>query len=497
MVGLMKKVFLLSILIIFLSAGNSFATTVCSDFMEETDCADLTYYKNNGTIVLRGAVTGEEFNFIYSYIYLVQNSKQLEVIPYRSSVDEYHALIECPSIDYCWGDVKKSVVFEAEINTFPSWFNVNQSFTFYYGDVVIQETAPPVTTTTTTIPITIINHLMTKDPKPNTGCETPLSVSNFSTQDETAWVWFRIAGLKVNNIITRKFYGPDSVLYSSQDSQVLYTDECDTGGIYIKGHPAENMPGNWHVDVYYDGIKQFTDTFTITSPTTTTSIQPTTSTTTSTIAVKADFYGSPTTGVAPLIVQFTNLSTGNISDYEWDFGDGSTISTEQNPSHTYENAGTYSMSLTVTGSNGTKDTKVKESYIIITSPQLCPFRTSLSNTEFIDTLHNLRDKRFTNLYGKLLTAIFYRNAAEVNSILSAHPELQIKLRELVEENIEIAQDLIDYGTANLPQRNADEITCFLNEIAKDGSLKMKFYTALTIKGIEYRYLTNGVGVRIE
>jgi|GEM_PF-5299305 len=315
--------------------------------------------------------------------------------------------------------------------------------------------------------------------------------------------WLQYQNGTMNSSIEWQFYGPDSSLYYNSNLNINYTNGCAWSSIYIKDHPPENMPGNWHVDVYYDGIKQFTETFTITNPisTTTTSIQPTTSISTTTTSidasVKADFYGSPTAGEAPLTVKFTNLSTGNISAYAWDFGDGSTINTEQNPSHTYEKAGTYSMSLTVTGNNGIKDMKVEESYITVTSPQLCPFTATLNNREFINTLRRLRDKRFNNFYGKLLTSAFYRNASEVSSILSAHPALQERFRELVAENIVIAEDLVNKGTANLPQRNADEITAFLSEIVKDGSLRLKFYTTLVVKGIEYRFLMNGIGVKIE
>lgn len=47
---------------------------------------------------------------------------------------------------------------------------------------------------------------------------------------------------------------------------------------------------------------------------------------------------------------FTNTSTNGTS-YLWDFGDGAT-STEENPSHVYQSAGTYSVSLTVTNDCG-------------------------------------------------------------------------------------------------------------------------------------------------
>jgi PKD repeat protein len=73
-------------------------------------------------------------------------------------------------------------------------------------------------------------------------------------------------------------------------------------------------------------------------------------------ALTALFSASPTSGIAPLTVNFTDLSTagpgGAITAWAWDFGDGGT-STSQNPSHTFTAAGTYTVSLTVTSPDGT------------------------------------------------------------------------------------------------------------------------------------------------
>jgi len=77
----------------------------------------------------------------------------------------------------------------------------------------------------------------------------------------------------------------------------------------------------------------------------------------------ADFSGSPTSGVEPLTVSFTDLSTGGATSWSWDFGDGGT-STQQNPSHTYNTAGTYTVSLTATNSCGS-DTNTKTDYITV------------------------------------------------------------------------------------------------------------------------------------
>jgi PKD repeat protein len=50
-------------------------------------------------------------------------------------------------------------------------------------------------------------------------------------------------------------------------------------------------------------------------------------------------------GIAPLTVQFTNLSTGDVHAWLWEFGDGQT-STNANPRHAFVNATNYSVAVT-------------------------------------------------------------------------------------------------------------------------------------------------------
>ena len=80
-------------------------------------------------------------------------------------------------------------------------------------------------------------------------------------------------------------------------------------------------------------------------------------------APEAAFTGAPTSGKARLTVDFTDQSTGDITSWQWDFGDGAT-STEQNPSHTYRRAGTYTVTLTVSGPGGS-DTETETDYITV------------------------------------------------------------------------------------------------------------------------------------
>ncbi|AKB30295.1 cell surface protein [Methanosarcina siciliae T4/M] len=75
----------------------------------------------------------------------------------------------------------------------------------------------------------------------------------------------------------------------------------------------------------------------------------------------ANFSADVKSGLEPLTVNFTDQSTGTISSWLWDFGDGAN-STEQNPVHTYSAAGNYTVNLTVENAAGS-DFELKSDYI--------------------------------------------------------------------------------------------------------------------------------------
>ncbi len=69
----------------------------------------------------------------------------------------------------------------------------------------------------------------------------------------------------------------------------------------------------------------------------------------------AQFYANTYSGDMPLTVQFYDRSTHYPTSWYWDFGDGST-STVKNPTHTFDSAGIYTVSLTTTNQCGSDDT---------------------------------------------------------------------------------------------------------------------------------------------
>jgi PKD repeat protein len=82
-------------------------------------------------------------------------------------------------------------------------------------------------------------------------------------------------------------------------------------------------------------------------------------------APTASFSAAPSSGAAPLTVQFTDTSTGAPTAWAWDFGDGSS-STAQNPSHAYTTAGTYTVALTASNAGGS-DTATRTGLISVTA----------------------------------------------------------------------------------------------------------------------------------
>ena len=103
-------------------------------------------------------------------------------------------------------------------------------------------------------------------------------------------------------------------------------------------------------------------------------------------APTAAFSGAPTSGCAPLTVNFTDLSMGSPTGWIWDFPGGSPSSASTQGPHTvtYSSTGSYNVSLTVENECG-NDTETKTGYITVsavtynltvTSDGCCPINVS-------------------------------------------------------------------------------------------------------------------------
>ncbi len=113
----------------------------------------------------------------------------------------------------------------------------------------------------------------------------------------------------------------------------------------------------------------------------------------------AIFYGSPTSGIGPFTVYFTDSSLNNPTAWSWNFGDSGTATT-QNPSHQYALVAaptTYTVHLIVSNSIGTS-TAIQSNYIYVstTSEGLAPVLGTAPNLKSfiglgLSSVFNLED----------------------------------------------------------------------------------------------------------
>ena len=86
-----------------------------------------------------------------------------------------------------------------------------------------------------------------------------------------------------------------------------------------------------------------------------------------------------------LTVDFTDESSApesEIVSWQWDFGDESG-STEQNPTHTYSEDGTYTVSLTVTNDSGLDDTSASDVTVVSEPLDYCASQGNSQSYEFV------------------------------------------------------------------------------------------------------------------
>jgi len=88
----------------------------------------------------------------------------------------------------------------------------------------------------------------------------------------------------------------------------------------------------------------------------------------------AGFTGTPTTGMRPLVVAFTDTSTNSPTSWLWNFGDGDTTnSTFRNPVHRYANAGTFTVTLTAANAGGSNATIWADYITVYPQPPVAGF----------------------------------------------------------------------------------------------------------------------------
>ncbi len=90
--------------------------------------------------------------------------------------------------------------------------------------------------------------------------------------------------------------------------------------------------------------------------------------------LSANFSSNTTSGCSPLVVRFSNISTGNPTKYKWDLGNG-TKSLLKDPAVTYFAPGQYAVKLVATNASGS-DSIIRLQYITVYSSPTINFSST-------------------------------------------------------------------------------------------------------------------------
>jgi PKD repeat protein len=109
-----------------------------------------------------------------------------------------------------------------------------------------------------------------------------------------------------------------------------------------------------------------------------------------------------------LTYNFQDLSLNDPTSWAWDFGDGSTATT-QNPTHTYAAGGSYNVTLTASNAYGSKLSYVLVDTSLSNTPQLTPVGETWQHVAFNES----KEFSFLTPYG-VITSHWFVNDVEIN-----------------------------------------------------------------------------------
>jgi len=127
---------------------------------------------------------------------------------------------------------------------------------------------------------------------------------------------------------------------------------------------------------------------------------------------------APTSGTPPLTVNLTGSASGGTAPYtySWSFGDGSAVSANQNPTHTFAQAGTYSAVLTVTDS-ASATAQATPITINVSSttvnPPVISAMTKIAPFGIKVTGSNLQDGVQVSINGSPWTNVLWKNTGKI------------------------------------------------------------------------------------
>lgn len=187
----------------------------------------------------------------------------------------------------------------------------------------------------------------------------------YKTTDGGA-TWVALSGLPTSGLRDVYFVDLNKGWVATASNGMYYTNN---GGSSWVNQPANSESGSQAIFMFNDTIGCAVGT----------NVLRTTNGGYTPVQVVANFSVNVTSGNAPLTVQFTDESTGNPTEWSWDFdNNGTADANTQNPECTFTDAGKYSIKLTVTNADGSNSI-LKEDLITVNEPVVVVVPTVTSN----------------------------------------------------------------------------------------------------------------------
>ena len=197
--------------------------------------------------------------------------------------------------------------------------------------------------------------------------------------------------------------------FNVEDNLVIFTNQSTNADTYSWDFGDMNMSNLQNPEHLYATQGTYDVTLTVTNAcgSNSTTLQIITGSIPS-----AGFTSGPSSGCAPITVQFNDGSTGNPTEWFWQFPGGMpTTSNEQNPNITYTTAGVYTVSLAVANTAG-NNFVTQESYVVVEEFPVPEFTFEID-------LFNPLQVNFTNLTAGSVNQYFWdfgddNNSSEIN-----------------------------------------------------------------------------------
>jgi gliding motility-associated-like protein len=116
-------------------------------------------------------------------------------------------------------------------------------------------------------------------------------------------------------------------------------------------------------------------------------------------------------------IQFTNLSIGNYSNITWDFGDGSSTTSDENPVHIYDQVGVFNVVLEIELDFGCieiieKTLNITQGYVLISPNAFSPNNDGYNET-IRPSFKGFKEIEMT-IYDTWGVPIYYEKNLELN-----------------------------------------------------------------------------------